>query len=841
MQCEKCNTQNRDIAKFCKQCGATVGASTPAISLGVSIDELVGLDDLKKELQELQSILEGMKQQGSTARYPYNAILIGNSGTAKTLVSNLITELFMKFGMITKSKPVIVDGEALENMPDDKNGLQKLFDDAKGSVLFVDNSQKLVDDDGNASAGFQRLITKMDQHKDDPIVIMAGLPFGFREFVKNPKFKNITGRFQKIFIIADYTPPQYVAITEFELKKQGFTVNQDTSEKLLKRYRFLFKDLKKPDTIVSAVNGYLAMNEARLIIGSYFSRKGTDKTILPDDIKGKIEEKKTLQQVMEKLDSIIGMTELKKEVKSLYTQLLQIAEKEKRGFKTQKPAEHFIITGNPGTGKTTVARLLGEIFEGMGLLESGHVIEVDRGKLVAEYVGQTAPRTNKACDDAMGGILFIDEAYALVKDESDTFGNESVVALLKRMEDDRGKFILVIAGYKTPIEKFLTANDGFKSRFTKDFDLADYTPDELNAIFIALADEQQYIVPDETKDRIINFFKDRVARKTKDFANGREARNLLKEALKNQSARLANADFSTLSKDDVMTLLPEDIPMATSEKAVSLDDAMKELNLLVGLSSVKDAVKKISDTLEMQKIKGTMAPLRKHFVFQGNPGTGKTTVARIMADVFKALGMLPTNNLIEVDRSKLVAQHVGGTGPLVNSQCDSAMGGILFIDEAYAIKDSPHDSFGQEAINILIKRLEDDQGKYVCILAGYTKNMATFLSANPGFKSRVSDYITFEDYTVDEMFEIFSRMCKKNKLEFAPGFEDVLRKRLEELYGNRAGDFGNARTVRKIYDKTGENLDSRIMDMKKTGATDDDMKKEAYTLRPEDMDYTVND
>ena len=153
MQCEKCMTQNRSIAKFCKQCGATIAVNTPAVSLGVSIDELVGLDDLKKELQELQSILEGMKQQGSKSRYPYNAILIGNSGTAKTLVSNLITELFMKCGMITKIKPVIVDGDALEQM-DDKKELPKLFDDAKGGVLFVDNSQKLVDEEGNASAGF---------------------------------------------------------------------------------------------------------------------------------------------------------------------------------------------------------------------------------------------------------------------------------------------------------------------------------------------------------------------------------------------------------------------------------------------------------------------------------------------------------------------------------------------------------------------------------------------------------------------------------------------------------------------------------------------------------------
>jgi hypothetical protein len=177
--------------------------------------------------------------------------------------------------------------------------------------------------------------------------------------------------------------------------------------------------------------------------------------------------------------------------------------------------------------------------------------------------------------------------------------------------------------------------------------------------------------------------------------------------------------------------------------------------------------------------------------------------------------------------------------PEVSDYCDQAMGGVLFVDEAYALQNGPQDSFGKEAIDTLIPRLENDIGKYVGILAGYTKEMKAFLDVNSGFTSRISDYITFEDYTVAEMQEIFTRMCKKKKYKFAPGFKEALQKRLENLYAGKSRNFGNARTVRQLFDKTDENVSSRVMNMKKSGSSDDDVKREAYIMRPEDLDMTI--
>jgi len=843
MQCVKCSTNNRGSAKFCKQCGAAITDSKPAAglgsSLGLSIDQLVGLDEIKKELSVLQAILEGMKQSNKDTRYPYDTIIIGASGTAKTLISNLIADLFFKFGMTTKGKPEKVDGASLVGMS--KKDIESLFSKAKGGMLFVDNAQKLLDSEGKPMPAFSHFIDAMDANQDDPVVLLAGLPTGLREMVKSADSANkqIVNHFEKKWFIPDYTPDQYVKITENELKKQGFTFSSEFSEKLLLRYRYLYKELKKPDNNFKC-NGYLAIQEAQDIMGCYYLRQASNKVILPEDIQGQVEEKKSIQEIMAELDAMTGMTELKDEIKSLYTELSQIAEKEKKGIKTEKPARHFVITGNPGTGKTTAARFLGKIFEGLGLLDSGHVVEVDRSKLVAGYLGQTAPLTNNVCDSAMGGILFIDEAYSLMQNDNDTYGKECIDTLVKRTEDDRGKFVVVVAGYKGPMDKFLTANEGLKSRFQEDsyINLEDYNPEELADIFTSLAKKQNFIVPPETRNKVVLFFRDRCGRKTKGFANGREARNLLDKARKNQSERLSSANIASMSKEDTITFLPEDIPGTTADKMVSIDEALKELNELVGLKSVKDAVTRITNSLQAQKLTGETETLAKHFVFRGNPGTGKTTVARIMGDVFKAVGMLPTNNLIEADREDLVAAYVGQTAKLVAQQCDNAMGGILFIDEAYSLKQGPQDSFGQEAVDKLQKRMEDDRGKFVVIAAGYSKEMEEFLATNSGFKSKFSDYIDFYDYNTDEMREIFIGMCKKKKIEFAPGFDKALRKRLEELYAGRSAQFANARTIRNIFNKTRENVSSRVLAMKKS---EEEKKRELLIMRPEDLDMTVQE
>jgi len=458
--------------------------------------------------------------------------------------------------------------------------------------------------------------------------------------------------------------------------------------------------------------------------------------------------------------------------------------------------------------------------------------------MVAQYVGATGPLANKQIDSAMGGVLFIDEAYALVKDQSDSYGLESMEVLLKRMEDDRGKFIVIAAGYTKEMEVFLSSNSGLKSRFTDYINFDDYKPDEMFVIFQNMCKKDKLEFGEGFEQAIRNKLSSIYASRGKDFGNARTVRKLFEDIEGNVSTRvLAMQSGEEDMKREIRIWRPEDI--APSEKVVTIDDALKELNELEGLQAVKDAVIKIANTLKAQKLTGETELLSKHFVFNGNPGTGKTTVARIMGNVFKSIGLLPTNKVIETDRSKLIGQHLGETPPLVNQQCDLAMGGILFVDEAYALKEGPQDQYGQEAVNTLLKRMEDDRGKFVVIAAGYTNEMNKFLATNTGFKSRFSDYLSFEDYDAAQMYNIFMSMCKKRKLEFAPGLNEALKERLDKMYASRASDFGNARTVRQLFDKTRENMSNRVIAMQEQGMPEEELKKAILIMQIEDLDMTV--
>lgn len=235
-------------------------------------------------------------------------------------------------------------------------------------------------------------------------------------------------------------------------------------------------------------------------------------------------------------------------------------------------------------------------------------------------------------------------------------------------------------------------------------------------------------------------------------------------------------------------------------------DPYKELNELIGLESVKQEVNTLANFVKVQKMreaKGMKKPkISYHLVFTGSPGAGKTTVARIVARIYKDLGILKKGHLVETDRSGLIGQYVGQTAPRVNAVCDSALNGVLFIDEAYALTQSESSNdYGDEAIATLLKRMEDDRENLVVIVAGYPKEMNKFIESNPGLKSRFTRYINFPDYTSDELFRIFQLYLKKNEYTISKETEHYLRQQLNSVVQTKTRNFGNARYVRNLFEK----------------------------------------
>jgi len=816
LKCEKCNSDNRDIAKYCKYCGAKITITS------FNLENLVGLDNIKHEIQKIINIAQAMKKKRkndqSAFRMNLHTIIIGSTGTGKSQIGEILCRVFYEYGITTKEEAAMIDAVDYSKFAKD---FEQNFQKVKGGMLFIDNVQKLVPAGYSGELNpLDKLFLEMDKVGYDPIVILAGLPKGLKEYLgENP---NIKERFKYIFELPDFNAEELYQIAESELKKHNFTLNDDAKKRLQKLFKHLVKI--KDD---SFSNARLALKYTEDIVNNYYlhiseGALNDNNIILPEDIKGEIWEEKTTEQIFEELNSLVGMDNMKTEVKNLINTIKIQKERAEQIGESYKLGIHIVMTGNPGTGKTTVARKLGEIFQTIGLLDRGNIVEVDRSKMVAQYVGQTGPMVSKLCDSAMGGILFIDEAYTLAPEGvNDSFGKEAIDTLLKRMEDDRGKFVVITAGYPKEMQNFINANPGLRSRFNTYFDFNDYTPDELLAIFKVMAKSKKYELEKKVEIKLKEIFTKMYTRRDKNFANGREVRNLFDKCITIQSNRLTSQ--GSYEKDELSLIRVEDIPpIYKAEKVISVEDALKKLENLIGLNVVKKEVKNLINYLKVEKARaekgGKETVLNLHFVFKGNPGTGKTTVARILADVFKAMGLLSKGQLVEVDRAGLVAEYVGQTAPKTNRVIDNGMGGVLFIDEAYALAPKGGGTdFGKEAINTLLKRMEDDRGKFIVIVAGYGKEMEGFINSNPGLASRFTKYIDFEDYTPEEMKDIFKSMVNSKGMTLGKGVEEILKEMFDDIYNNRDRNFANGRTVRNIFEMVLQNQAGRIAELLNKG------------------------
>ncbi len=268
---------------------------------------------------------------------------------------------------------------------------------------------------------------------------------------------------------------------------------------------------------------------------------------------------------MEELNSLIGLTEVKEEVKTLANLIKVQKEREAKGLKNPDITYHCVFSGNPGTGKTTVARILARIYKDLGVLKSGHLVETDRSGLVAEYVGQTAPKTNELIDSALGGVLFIDEAYALTSEANSDYGSEAIATLLKRMEDDRDNLVVIVAGYTNEMKQFVESNPGLKSRFTRFINFPDYSSEELYGIFMMRVNRYGYKLDSDAdaylKDRLNYVFN----HKNRNFGNGRYVRNLFESCITFQSTRLSPIKEPT--EEQLQQITREDVEKAYKQVA----------------------------------------------------------------------------------------------------------------------------------------------------------------------------------------------------------------------------------------------------------------------------------
>ncbi|MFZ4616510.1 MAG: AAA family ATPase [Rectinemataceae bacterium] len=778
-----------------------------------SLDALVGLTKIKDQIQSLVGAvrLNADRAKRGMPTIPVNLSVIfkGNTGTGKTYIAKFLAKSLHEMGVLSKGGLQEVSATVLGSSSDSIKEFRKHVQDAQGGVLLIDEIHR----DTSLIGSLAKLLGGIG---NDIVVILSGLKQPIDEYFA--AHQDDHQRWGQVWDFPDYSLEELTALCIGRLRKVQLQWDSAFEADLP---AFIAKE--RNDAGGHFKNAWLIERKVALTIlecqGKRLASLGNYddeamRTLTRADLP--LAPPKPLEEVMAELDTMIGFSDIKKEIRALANTLSIQKEQAGKTGGGKALGAHMVITGNPGTGKTTLARKLGEVFKAIGLLPLGQVIEVDRSKLVAPYVGQTGPLVHAACDKAIGGVLFIDEAYMLKQGsgQGDVFGQEAIDTLMKRMEDARGSFIVVAAGYAEPMAVFRGANPGLASRFSYTFDLPDYAGPELFEIFSGLCKSYGSTLTDDAAIEVRNWFDTAYAKRTKKFANGRDVRNLYDIMEKRRATRLAGMPQNERTQEVLRCFTKADLP-DSDKRELQPEEIFAQIDALTGLSAVKKEMRELHQLLLVEKRReketGKASSLNLHFIFTGNPGTGKTTVAKLLGRLFKAIGLLPDDKLVERGGKDLLGQYIGQTKDKVHELVDMAMGGTLFIDEAYTLTpDTGMDSYSKEAIDTLLKRLEDDRGKFICIAAGYKKEMQQFLTANPGLPSRFTRTLHFADYEPEELGTIFMNLVKQDGCTLANEAFEAIPGMFASIYENRSETFGNAREVRSIWERTKQNQASRL-------------------------------
>ena len=798
--CEKCQKTNRDEAKFCRFCGEKI---TVADEIGI-----IGKKTMQAEFDKLTKTLKVAKQLASMGnRVGLDCLIMGDAGTGKHYMAKSIADMMVKAGITDKPVKELAASEWNEFLGKFDENISAL----QNGILIVNNVQKLLPTTKADRVGeLDKLFDKM-RNGNAPIVILSGDYNDMTNFLENNK--DVAGLFEFRFQLDSFSIDDLVSLTSALLKKEK---RMDIAEDALPKLRVHFGWYMRQKEL-TYVNGRLAEKVANdLCISAKLRGSDTIETVDIEDEKTFVP--KTEEEIFKELDHYIGLQSVKDEIRAIVS---NVKERRKKGMTEKLLKDHYLFTGNPGTGKTTFARKFGEILNAIGALPTGQFVEISAKELIGNHVGDTELNVKTTVDKAMGGVLFIDEAYAFATNGGGGFGMDAVNTLLPILENRKGEFVCILAGYTKDMDKLVRMNEGIKSRCNVTIEFPDYNPKELEQLFrmmLTRNDEDTTFTLDARADEMLpKVFERMYLRRTDTFGNAREVRNLFDLALKRHRLRKQQPDFIENQFNYA------DIVGEADTKEISVDDVMKELDGFVGMKSVKEAIRRIAHEISIQKQLIEMGEAAEgltkyNFILTGNPGTGKSTVARTFGRIFKALGVTSTDRVIEKKPEKIISKYKGESAEKMNDAINEAMGGVLFLDEAYDL--DPMDAAGQstssegsDAVRTLMTRMEDEAGKFVVICAGYPRQMADFMNSNSGLRRRFSHTIHIEDYTAEELLQIYESAAKSKKYNFTFADESVRMKALkmfQNMVAMKDDKFGNAGEAMKKVAETKTNINNRI-------------------------------
>lgn len=800
-------------------------------------DKYVGVNEIKEAITLIaNSIIQDVKA-GRTPRMTHHYQFLGNPGTGKTTMARLFAEALNALGALPSGHLVEVNKNDLVSayVGETSSKVTDAFNRAMGGVLFIDEAYQLTNDSHGKDA-IDTILTLAENNRGKLVVVVAGYSKEMLEFEKSNS--GIKSRFDQIINFRDYTAEELTEIFRRMVRNspEGITLDPEADSQIGNVFNRMYltraRDFGNAREVRSVFNTAVERMKSRLS-----SNPGAPRVLTMQDIEADNSQPVSVDEILAELDDMVGMESVKNQLRRI-ARTVEVNRRRALTGRTKSKVDniHIAITGSPGTGKTEVAKRLGKIFKAIGLLPKGHVVVRERKSLLDEYANSAAKNMDKAVDEAMGGVLFIDEAYTLIPMHTpgtrDADGSAAIEALMTRMSNDAGKFVTVIAGYKPEIEEFIAnANPGLARRFTHRIHIEDYDVPTLKEIYMRRAANENFVLTPQAEELLERKIQEMVTMKDRKFGNAGEMVKLFNATVENQSERVSEA-IDDINDDQLFTIEAADIPYDAPRK-VDIDQCLHELDDLVGLDSVKTMVRELADLISIEQQRAAMEGRRpnismSHYLFLGNPGTGKTTVARIMGNIFYSLGLLPSNKLVEVKPADMIAPYVGQTAPKTRQMIERGLGGVLFIDEAYGLNDG---GFGaRDAMPELLTLLNDYRGRMVCIAAGYPREMSEWIGLNSGLDRRFDVKIQFQDYSAEDLAQIFLNVLKKEGMTADNGAVEAMKEYFKTLVFNKSADFGNAAEAIKYFNKVKIKQGGRLRAL---GNYD---REELYTLRREDMD-----
>lgn len=780
-----------------------------------ALDKLMDLDGLDAAKDAMKKAFAQAEQQQARKNDGKKAVSIslharfeGNPGTGKTTVARIYAEGLKEAGVLSKGQLVEVGGAELLGMG--LAGFKQKLDEAKGGVLLIDEIYQLDPKKNEAGRQISEMLLKvMEDQRDDLVIIATGYNKQMEDFISsNPGFNR---RFAQKVPFEDYSDDQLKNILKKMVKGNDYDVSDATADKVIRRVsKMRGPGFGNAGTVRNVFE--TAVRNQMLRISE--TKVPTSELSEADFLGAESQKIDAPSAALEKLKTFSGLDAVKKKLDAIQNTLSMNQERERLGLPPVPIALHASFVGNPGTGKTTVAKMYGQFLKEKGLLSNGEVMVVKRDDLVGSVLGETEKKTKDILERARGKVLVIDEAYALHSDLKGDYGAVALDTLVGAIQGVAGEDICVVmCGYQDRMHEMMQkANPGLASRITQEFMFDDYDDDALRDIMKSKAKELGFNIDNAALAASVSELSRQ--RQKPNFGNARAVEGFLTKVCESQAERVKN--LKTRDAAVMSSIILEDIDATLAALKAAEGKPAGNLSDLVGLEPLKKKMKELNALVSVAKRRGEDP--RKYYqgayMFAGPPGTGKTTAARLMGEELRKMGFLASSEVVEVQARDLIAGFVGQTNTQTESILKSALGKVLFIDEAYGLADNSN-SFSQEAIDKLLKFQSDNKNNICIVLAGYDRDLDSLLERNQGLRSRFTQRIPFQSASASESAQHLGRLMAKNKFIVTadPATQHGIMDIVEKLA--KAPGWSSFRDVQTLFDTATTKQALRLVDDEK--------------------------